>query len=369
MPMKTSGWLSRHRFAVGTATSAAAVALIAVGVPAAALATHPASHARPARSGRATRRRAASTRRSPTARYSTPSCRSPWTPTRRVRRRGQPTSGSITIGNITTPVVRPVNVQFGFWTPPNATNGGQPWRARRRRILPPTAGLSAHAVHQAGPDPGEPDHGAGLCHYHRPGRQGLCTKAENFGGKYLDVYALAQSAGAITNFALTTWTQRVKFQLINPLLGNNCYIGSVNNPVVLNPQLTVPPGHELPTTRTRSSTRTPRSSVHARLSPATPPSPRPASPAAARVAWPTSRLTRRSTPGRPARGVRGQQPHAQRQLLCRCLDPAAAADHAKILQSAFKDSSRTPARPPGSRPPDLRRQPAQAAAGVSDSSN
>ena len=27
---------------------------------------------------------------------------------------GHATSGSITIGNITTPVVRPVNVQFGF---------------------------------------------------------------------------------------------------------------------------------------------------------------------------------------------------------------------------------------------------------------
>src|SRR5580704_11637964 len=32
---------------------------------------------------------------------------------------GYATSGSIKIGNITTPVVRPVNVQFGFWTGPN----------------------------------------------------------------------------------------------------------------------------------------------------------------------------------------------------------------------------------------------------------
>ena len=70
----------------------------------------------------------------------------------------------------------------------------------------------------------------------------LCVKAENFGGKYLDVYALAQSAGQLTNFGLFTWTQRVKFQLINPLLGNNCYIGSDNNPVVLNPQLSIAPG-------------------------------------------------------------------------------------------------------------------------------
>ena len=37
---------------------------------------------------------------------------------------GNATSGSITIGNITTPVVQPVNVQFGFWTPPDAAAGG-----------------------------------------------------------------------------------------------------------------------------------------------------------------------------------------------------------------------------------------------------
>ena len=70
----------------------------------------------------------------------------------------------------------------------------------------------------------------------------ICTQAENFGGKYQDVYALAQSAGQITNFGLLTWTQRIKFKLINPLLGSNCYIGSDNNPVVVNPQLTVAPG-------------------------------------------------------------------------------------------------------------------------------
>jgi hypothetical protein len=39
-----------------------------------------------------------------------------------------------------------------------------------------------------------------------------------------------------------TWTQRIKFKLINPLLGNSCYIGSDNNPIVINPQLSVGPG-------------------------------------------------------------------------------------------------------------------------------
>ena len=49
--MKWSTWQSRHRVLLGTATSAAAVALIAVGVPAAALATHPSSHAGPSQIG------------------------------------------------------------------------------------------------------------------------------------------------------------------------------------------------------------------------------------------------------------------------------------------------------------------------------
>ena len=49
--MKWSTWRSRHRILFGTATSAAAVTLIAVGVPAAALATHPASHAGPSQIG------------------------------------------------------------------------------------------------------------------------------------------------------------------------------------------------------------------------------------------------------------------------------------------------------------------------------
>jgi len=37
---------------------------------------------------------------------------------------GNATSGTLTIGNIVTPIVRPVNVQFGFFTPPNASFGG-----------------------------------------------------------------------------------------------------------------------------------------------------------------------------------------------------------------------------------------------------
>jgi hypothetical protein len=66
--------------------------------------------------------------------------------------------------------------------------------------------------------------------------------AQKRGGKYNTVYALAQSAGAITNFALLSWTEPIKFQLINPLLGANCYVGQDGNPAVLNPQLTLNSG-------------------------------------------------------------------------------------------------------------------------------
>ncbi len=37
---------------------------------------------------------------------------------------GNVTSGTLAIGNIVTPVVRPISVQFGFFTPPNASFGG-----------------------------------------------------------------------------------------------------------------------------------------------------------------------------------------------------------------------------------------------------
>jgi hypothetical protein len=68
---------------------------------------------------------------------------------------GLATSGSITIGNITTPVTEPVNVQFGFFIPPGDVN------FYPAPAPPPLAGVR-DPVHQAGPDPGEPDHGAGL---------------------------------------------------------------------------------------------------------------------------------------------------------------------------------------------------------------
>ena len=50
------------------------------------------------------------------------------------------------------------------------------------------------------------------------------------------------SASSTATLATPPGPQPVKFQLINPLLGNNCYIGSDANPVVVNPSLSVGPG-------------------------------------------------------------------------------------------------------------------------------
>jgi hypothetical protein len=71
--------------------------------------------------------------------------------------------------------------------------------------------------------------------------QTICQKIPSTPGGN-QVYALAQQVGNLRNFALFSWTQPVKFTLINPLLGSNCSIGSDAFPVVLNPQLSVGPG-------------------------------------------------------------------------------------------------------------------------------
>ncbi len=145
---------------------------------------------------------------------------------------GDATSGTITIGNITTPVTHPVNVQFGAWDPPNAEpeqfTGG---------VLPPPNGLSAQLVSAPEVVPGGLLKALG-CPSTTASVQKLCNEATKLGGRFLNLYAAAESAGQITNFELVTWTQPLIFQLINPLLGNSCDIGSVDNPVVINPSLT-----------------------------------------------------------------------------------------------------------------------------------
>jgi hypothetical protein len=149
---------------------------------------------------------------------------------------GNATGGSITIGNITTPVVRPVHVQFGFFIPPKDDN------FYPAPAVPPLAGPSA--ILSTKPDliPESLTTALGCATATDATIVHICQQAQARGGVYNQVSALAQEAGPITNFALLSWTQPVKFKLVNPLLGNNCYIGSDETPIVLNPSLSVGPG-------------------------------------------------------------------------------------------------------------------------------
>jgi hypothetical protein len=223
--MKVSGWRVRHRVLLGSVTSAAAVALIVVGVPALAL-SHSGSTAKPSGVGPGY---------PPPGGIYTPFTNCPlYNPLMHETVPfaacvgGDATSGSIKIGNLVTPVLAPVNVQFGFWT-----GADQSYYAD---VLPPIAGLSAQLVTKPDLIPETLSTALG-CPSANSVVESVCVQAQNFGGKYEKVYALAQSDGAITNFDLLNWTQPVKFRLINPLLGNNCSIGTLGNPVVLNPAL------------------------------------------------------------------------------------------------------------------------------------
>lgn len=151
---------------------------------------------------------------------------------------GLATGGSIQIGNIVTPVVENVDVQFGFFIPPADAN------FYPAPAVPPLAGTSA--ILSTKPDPlPETLTQALSCPSSNATVETLCREAQANGGQYNKVYALAQEAGNISNFALLSWTQPLKFKLINPLLGGNCYIGSDETPVMVNPSLSLGPGGSL----------------------------------------------------------------------------------------------------------------------------
>ena len=148
---------------------------------------------------------------------------------------GKAASGSITLGNITTPVTEPVNVQFGFYIPPEDVNFFP------APAVPPLAGPSA--ILKTKPDliPESLTTALGCATATNATIQNICQQAQTLGGVYNQVYALAQEAGQLSNFQLLSWTQPVKFQLINPLLGSSCYIGSDETPVVVNASLSLGP--------------------------------------------------------------------------------------------------------------------------------
>jgi len=158
---------------------------------------------------------------------------------------GQAANGTLTLGNITTPVVQPVLVQFGVWDPQNATLGGDNTGGGDQfagGILPPPSGLSSMLVTKPDLIPSSLTTALSCATATDPTIQHICHVAQARGGRFNQVFALAQSAGQLTNFGVFSWTQRVKFKLINPLLGSSCSIGSDNNPVVVNPQLSLGPG-------------------------------------------------------------------------------------------------------------------------------
>ena len=139
------------------------------------------------------------------------------------------TSGTFTIHGIPVSVTHPVIVQFGVWSPPTATGGNQ---FEGGTVMPADGRSLVDSPEQT---PG----GLPLlllCPGSTPDIAALCRKATTSG--HTDLTALIRPAGPITNFTLTSFTQPVKIQLINPMLGGNCYIGSDSNPIVLNPTIT-----------------------------------------------------------------------------------------------------------------------------------
>ena len=137
------------------------------------------------------------------------------------------TSGTFTISGIPVSITHPVTVQFGFYSALDS-NGNQIFP-----LLMPADGRSL--VDQPEETPG----GLPLLLLCPNGINAdiaaLCQKAATSG--HTDLTALVRPAGPISNFGLTTFTQPVKIQLINPLLGGNCYIGSDDDPIVLNPTI------------------------------------------------------------------------------------------------------------------------------------
>lgn len=147
---------------------------------------------------------------------------------------GLATGGSIKIGNITTSVVENVDVQFGFVIPPGDVNFFP------APAVPPLAGTPAILSTKPDPIPESLTTALG-CPSSNATVETLCQQAQANPSDN-KVSALAQEAGQISNFALLSWTQPVKFRLVNPLLGSHCYIGSDEFPVVLNPSLSLGPG-------------------------------------------------------------------------------------------------------------------------------
>ena len=148
------------------------------------------------------------------------------------------TSGSFAIRGIPVPITHPVTVQLGFYSLIDSA-GNQifpsvPPLDGRELVDQPEATPGGLPVLLLCPNGINADIAA------------LCQKAATSG--HTELTALVRPAGLISNFnpvaalvpGTPTFTLPVKIQLINPLLGGNCYIGSDDDPIVLNPAFSVP---------------------------------------------------------------------------------------------------------------------------------
>jgi hypothetical protein len=148
------------------------------------------------------------------------------------------TSGSFSIHGIPVPITHPVTVQLGFYSQIDS-NGNQIFPT-----VPPLDGRELTDQPEATPG------GLPLLLLCPNGINAdiaaLCKKAASSGQTGLT--ALVRQAGVISDFnpvaslapGTPAFSQPIKIQLINPLLGGNCYIGSDSNPIVLHPSFSVP---------------------------------------------------------------------------------------------------------------------------------
>jgi hypothetical protein len=131
-----------------------------------------------------------------------------------------------------------VDVQFGYYVPPEGTMGGGNFFPGP--VVPPLAGTSA--ILSTGPDliPGNLTTILG-CPSTNSTVQNICSQAAANPADN-QVYAQAEEVGNLSDFNLFNWAQPLKFVLENPLLGSSCSIGSDAFPIVLHPSLSVGPG-------------------------------------------------------------------------------------------------------------------------------
>ena len=137
------------------------------------------------------------------------------------------TSGTFTIHGIPVAITHPVTVQFGFYSALDSSGN---------QVLTPVMPADGRSLQDL---PEEVPGGLSLLLLCPNGINAdiarLCKQAATSG--LTDLTALVLPAGPISNFGLTSFTQPVKIQLINPLLGGNCFIGSDDDPIVLNPTI------------------------------------------------------------------------------------------------------------------------------------